>query len=328
MAAITEAVKEFKREKPETWIIGFPGQASQYVGMGKKLYESYGFLKELYELAEDITKLSLRKVIFEGPEEKLNKTLYSQPALVLTSIATYTAFREELEAEPKEMGLVAFSGHSLGEVSALIASGATSLSDGFRLVKERAIAMDKASDEVEGGMLAVLSKREPIDLEKLEKAVSELRESTRGVLEITNYNSPYQVIISGSKDLLDQASQKLKGMGFRCLPLKVSGPFHSSLMAPAEEHLRKVVSEIKFSSPEVPIASPTYLDLVKEEERIRNLIPRQMRSPVKWIQLVRKLPEWKVEGFLELGPKDVLYKLTKAISSSYSLDLKVFKISV
>ncbi len=190
------------------------------------------------------------------------------------------------------------------------------------MVGKRAEVMDSTSQKQRGGMIAVISKRTPIN----EAELGKLLEEFKGDAVISNYNSPYQLIISAKEEIFPKLSEKLRENGYRSIRLKVSGAFHSPLMKPAKDELLEYVKSLNFRNPSLPIYSPTYLDVISDLERLRNLVPDQMTGAVKWMHLIMSLPDWKVQGIAEVGPKNVLFKLTSDTSKYANLDLKIYKV--
>ncbi len=311
MTALLPGTELKKLLKDRNVVLGFPGQASQYVGMGQELYKRYGFLRELFELAEDITKIALRKLCFEGPMDKLTETINAQPAILLCSLAAYDALRAELEEDDlRSINLKYITGHSLGEISAIVAIGGISREHGFKLVKKRAELM---ADAPRGAMLAVLSRKSPINAGELEKLVNKISEEHNETLVIANYNSPYQIIVSGTIRAISILQTELKERNLRGIKLNVSGPFHSPLMQGAQKQMEEYLQDFPISDISVPLMSPTTLKEEQSSDNLRALIAQGFTSSVKWTQTVSMLKD-RVNMFIEVGPKDVLSKLVRAIT--------------
>lgn len=278
----------------------FPGQGAQFSGMGKNLYESNSLAKEYFEKANDILGFRITDIMFEGTDEQLKQTNVTQPAIFLHSVIL---FETTPDLKPDMV-----AGHSLGEFSALVANRVLSFEDGLRLVAKRAAAMQRACEINPSTMAAVLG---------LEDAVIEniLSEITDEVVVPANYNSPGQLVISGSINGINIACEKLKAAGAkRALVLQVGGAFHSPLMEPAREELKAAIESTTFNNPTCPVyqnvdASP-YIDpaLIKQ-----NLI-NQLTSPVRWTQTVQKMVENGATDFTEVGPGSVLQGLIKKVA--------------
>jgi len=287
----------------------FPGQGSQKVGMGKDLVEEFNECKSIFETADAQVGLNLSDIIFNGNDEDLTVTYHAQPAILTTSIA--------LLEKIKEAGIKAdyVAGHSLGEFSALVASGAISFEDGVKLVHKRGLLMDKAVPVGQGAMAAVLF----LAPEKIEEVVSEVNKQGHSV-GIANYNSPTQVVITGDAPGVQLASGLIKEAGAkRVLPLKVSGPFHSSLMKPASEEFENELGKINVDTCSIPVISNVTAKAITEADEIKELLVKQLFSPVKWNQSIQELVDLGVDTFVEIGPGKVLTGLVKAISPSSKL---------
>lgn len=271
----------------------FPGQGSQFVGMGKDLAE-----KRLEE-ANAILGFDLLKICFEGPEEELKRTEITQPAILTVSVAAY----EHLKIRPEVM-----AGHSLGEYSALVAAGALKFSDAVKLVHLRGKFMQEAVPEGKGAMAAVLgASREKI---------AEICKQVGGV-QPANLNAPDQIVISGLAESVAKASELLKAAGAkRVIPLKVSAPFHSQLMEPAARKLAAELDKIEVRDAQVPVVANFTADQVTEAGKIRDLLIKQVTGSVLWEDSVRKMIKDGVGRFVEVGPGNILAGLIKKIDSS------------
>ncbi len=274
----------------------FPGQGSQKVGMGQELYQSSAAARDVLDKAEAVLP-GLLETMWRGPAEKLQLTENQQPALLAVSVAAWAAWREAGGALP------AFAaGHSLGEWSAHVAAATLSLEDALRLVRKRGQYMQQAVPAGLGAMAAIL---------KLEDAaVEEVVAAIEGV-EIANLNSPGQVVISGEKNAVAEAVALLKEKRGRVVPLKVSAPFHSSLMAPAREALAKDVARVSFKEPEFPVYSNVTAKPQSEPAEIRRLLLQQITSPVRWVEILQDMNGRGVGDYLEFGSGNVLCGLVK-----------------
>jgi [acyl-carrier-protein] S-malonyltransferase len=276
----------------------FPGQGAQYVGMGKDLYEKTNIGKELFDKANDILGFNITDVMFSGTDEDLKQTNVTQPAIFLHSVIlakTISEFKPDMVA-----------GHSLGEFSALVANGALAFEDGLRLVAKRAEAMQKACEAEPSTMAAIMGLKD----ETVEEVCNEIDE----VVVPANYNSPGQVVISGSTEGIDQAIEKLKEKGAkRAVKLKVGGAFHSPLMEPAKKELEQAINETNFSKPICPVYQNATASCSDEPETIKKNLIKQLTSPVKWTQSVENMIQDGADNFIEVGPGKVLQGLIKKV---------------
>ncbi len=278
----------------------FPGQGAQFVGMGKDLYDNYPIAKEMFEKANDILGFRITDLMFSGTDEDLRQTKVTQPAIFLHSVILAKILGEDFKPE-----MVA--GHSLGEFSALVANKTLTFEDALVLVSKRAMAMQKAC-EIEPSTMAAILK---VDDEIVEKVCSEIDE----VVVPANFNSPGQIVISGSFKGIELAIAKLAEMGHkRAIPLKVGGAFHSPMMNPAKIELAEAINSTKFSTPVCPVyqnvsSKPsTSPDVIKE-----NLIA-QLTAPVRWTQTVKNMIADGATSFTEVGPGKVLQGLVKKVN--------------
>ena len=277
----------------------FPGQGAQFVGMGQDLYNSSNEAKNYFDKANDILGFGITDIMFAGSDEDLKQTKVTQPAVFLHSVISAlvigTDFRPDMVA-----------GHSLGEFSALVASGALSFEDGLRLVSARAFAMQKACEINPSTMAAVLG----LDDNKVEEICSQIN----GVVVAANYNCPGQLVISGKKDDVAKACELMKEAGAkRALPLQVGGGFHSPCMQPAKEELEKAIRATVFSKPVCPVYQNVDGKPYTDVENIKNNLIAQLTSPVRWTQTVRNMAADGATEFVELGPGTVLQGLIKKI---------------
>lgn len=276
----------------------FPGQGSQFSGMGKDLYDSSAIARSLFEQADKVLGFEISKIMFEGSAEELKQTKVTQPAVFIHSVAAALSLDKEFQP-----AMVA--GHSLGEFSALVASGALPFESTLRLVYARALAMQRACEERPSTMAAILA----LPDEKVEEVCATIE----GVVA-ANYNCPGQVVISGTKEAVAEACIALKEAGAkRALPLAVSGGFHSPCMASAREELAKAISATEFHTPRCPIYQNVDAQPHTNPEEIKQNLIAQLTSPVKWTQSVRAMLADGAEEFVECGPGNVLQGLIAKI---------------
>ena len=277
----------------------FPGQGAQFEGMGKELYEESPLARNLFERANEILGFRITDIMFEGSGEDLRQTKVTQPAVFLHSIALAKTLGGQFQPD-----MVA--GHSLGEFSALVAAGVLSFEDGLKLVYQRALAMQKAGEINEGTMAAILN----LPDETVEKICNEIDET----VVPANYNCPGQVVISGSIKGVDIACEKLLAAGAkRALKLKVGGAFHSPLMEPAKEELKKAIDAVSFQTPDFPIYQNVSTQGETNPEKIKANLIAQLTAPVRWTQSVQNMIAAGADDFTELGPGNVLQGLIKKI---------------
>lgn len=277
----------------------FPGQNSQAVGMARDFYEKSPAARALLGRAEAALP-GLLALMFEGPEEALKLTVNQQPALVAASAAAFAAYRE---AGGKAPGLAA--GHSLGEYSAHVAAGSLALEEALHLVRERGHYMQEAVPEGVGAMAAVLK----LDAE----AIARVCEATPGVVEIANDNAPGQTVISGEAAAVRSAGERLRAEGARVIPLKVSAPFHCSLMAPAAERLAGDLARVRFEAPQFPIVCNVTAEPLADPAQAPGLLSKQVTAPVRWREVVATLARLGATRYLEFGSGAVLSGLVKRI---------------
>lgn len=280
----------------------FPGQGSQYVGMLKDIFELYPDARHIIEDADGILGYKLSEICFEGPSEILRETRYTQPALFLHSAVLYNLTGKSLKFD-------AVAGHSVGEYAALYSAGVLKFEDALNLVSLRGELMFKAGEEEPGTMFAVINLADDV----VEQLCADLTSQGYGnVIVPANYNSPGQIVISGSADYLRTNAQKFKDAGARMVKeLQVSGAFHSPLLKSAKEKLEIAIDKIEFNDAMVPIYANVTAEPVSEGQQIKELLIRQLLSPVKWTQTVVNMYGDGIRRFIEMGPGNVLQGLIK-----------------
>ena len=285
----------------------FPGQGSQFVGMGKDLYDNNEKAKELFEKANEILGFRITDIMFEGTDEELTQTKVTQPAVFLHSVISALCLGEDFAP-----AMVA--GHSLGELSALVAAGALSFEDGVKLVSARAIAMQKACEASPGTMAAVIG----LPDEKIEAICAEVSTDSN-IVVAANYNCPGQLVISGNVDAINAACEKLKAAGAkRALPLKVGGAFHSPLMQPAKEELEKAIKATTFSEPKCPVYQNVDAQPHTDPAEIQANLIAQLTSSVRWTASVQNMIKAGADDFTECGPGKALQGMIGRIDKTVS----------
>ncbi|WP_339192513.1 ACP S-malonyltransferase [Bacillus sp. FSL K6-1003] len=282
----------------------FPGQGSQFIGMGKELYEQVPAAKRLFDEADETLETKLSSLIFEGDAKELTLTYNAQPALLTTSIAVLEKF--------KESGITPdfTAGHSLGEYSALVAAGAMTFKDAVYTVRKRGEFMNEAVPAGEGAMAAILG----MDADALKQVTDKVTEDGH-LVQLANLNCPGQIVISGTAKGVELASEQAKENGAkRAIPLDVSGPFHSELMKPAAEKLKEVLDSCELKNADVPVISNVSADVMTDKEEIKEKLIEQLYSPVRFEETVNKLIAEDVTTFIEIGPGKVLSGLVKKVN--------------
>jgi [acyl-carrier-protein] S-malonyltransferase len=283
----------------------FPGQGSQFPGMGKDYYDNSAFSKKLFEQANELLGFRLSDIMFNGTDEDLKQTKVTQPAIFLHSIIAY----KSLEGVNPQM----VAGHSLGEFTALVANGTLSFEDALQLVNIRALAMQKACEHTPSTMAAVLA----LDDDKVEAICKSVSEELNDVVVPANYNCPGQLVISGSVNAVKVACEKLKEAGAkRAMLLPVGGAFHSPLMAPAREELAAAIESVKFHTPTCPVYQNVVAKAVTNPDDIKKNLIDQLTGAVKWTQLVQAMIADGATKFTEVGPGKVLQGLVQKIDKS------------
>lgn len=285
----------------------FPGQGSQFRGMGQDLYQQSDAARLLFEQANDVLGYSLTNIMFEGSDEDLKQTIYTQPAVFLHGVVLALT-NESFAPDRFDVSMVA--GHSLGELSALTAAGVLSFEDGLKLASVRATAMQRACDLVPSTMAAVLGLADDV----IERICGEITEE---IVVPANYNCPGQVVISGSVAGIQLAEERLKAAGAkRVVPLAVSGAFHSPFMEPAQTEFAEAVQNMPFSAPRCPVYQNVNAIAVTDPAQIKANLIAQLTSPVRWTQSVERMVADGATEFYECGPGKVLQGLIKKISST------------
>lgn len=283
----------------------FPGQGSQKIGMGKDLIENYPEAKIIINKANEALKeerVDIGKICFEGPEEELKNTVNAQPAILTISTILYKLLRKN-KIKPSVL-----AGHSLGEYSALVASSAIKFEDAVKLVRKRGEYMQSATPVGTGSMLAIIG-LEKDEISKMCKKINDF-----GILEISNHNSPTQIVVSGEIKALEKLSVMAKEKGARmAIPLKVSAPFHSSFMETAKDNLARYLEKVKINNPKIPVTCNVSAGYINNKEEVRSALIKQMTNPVKWVDSIMKMKSEGVNCFIEVGPGKILMGLIKQI---------------
>lgn len=285
----------------------FPGQGSQFVGMGKDFYDTYPAAKNIIDGCDE----ELKNVIFSGPEENLKDTKFAQPAIFAVSCAIFETLKNNFDLNNFE---IVTAGHSLGEYSALYAAGFFNFEDGLKIVKARGGFIGQASSQNPGGMAAIIgmAKQDVIDVCKLASA--------EGICEPVNFNSPGQIVISGIKTALEKAVELAQAKGAkRAIMLNVSGPFHSSLMKPASEQMKIELEKYNFLQPKYSVITNCDAQITKDNSLIKDKLVKQVASPVLWDSSVTNLINAGFDTFVEIGPGKVLSGLVKRIDRTKNI---------
>lgn len=286
----------------------FPGQGAQFEGMGKDLYENHALARELFDKANEILGFDITKVMFEGTAEELRQTKITQPAIFLHSVITAKVKMDENEKP------AAVAGHSLGEFSALVASGALGFEDALKLVYQRAMAMQDSCDETEGTMAAIMTP----DMELVETVCAEVE----AVVVPANYNTPSQLVISGSMEGVEQASKLLEEKGARVIPLTVGGAFHSPLMDSAKQRLQEAIESTNFSTPFCPIYQNVTAEPTTDVATIRTNLINQLTGSVRWSQTIQNMLAADLGHFVEVGGKGrILLGMVRKINRKAQMEM-------
>ena len=281
----------------------FPGQGSQYIGMGQELVNNFIEAEQIMNDANDILAMDLKTLLFSGPENELNNTQNTQPAIFTVSYIINKILNSK-DIYPKML-----AGHSLGEYSALAAASVFSFEEGIKLVRQRGIIMNQAIPNGQGAMAAVIG----LDDEKL----LSICQQVDGICEIANYNSPGQLVISGEKEAVYEAGQLAEqSAAKKIVKLDVSGPFHSSLMKVAEEQFSDLINKVELRSPKYPIVANVTADFVEKPAKIKELLIRQLSGSVRWVESINLMISNGIDTFIEVGPGRVLKGLMRRIDRS------------
>ena len=282
----------------------FPGQGSQIVGMGSEFYENFDIVKTIFKEADEKLNYSISKIILEGPENELQLTQNTQPAILTVSYSIFKVLKEEFGFEFKNFTY--FAGHSLGEYSALVCAKSLSFNDAVYLLNERGKAMQEAVPVGKGSMLAVLG----IKAEELNNMIKNIN-LKEGICEIANDNANGQIIISGDKDSIQSFHNLLKENKIKSIPLKVSAPFHCSLMKPAAEIMKNKINKVKFDDPIIRIINNVTARAEKNSKTIKDLLINQIYSTVRWRESLLNMEDDGVKNFIEIGPGKALIGMVK-----------------
>ena len=283
----------------------FPGQGSQSVGMCKGFYENYEIVREIFKNADDILKINISKLILEGPNDELNKTENTQPAIFLVSYSIFELLKREFGFDLNKINF--FAGHSLGEYTAITCSGALKFEDTLKLLKTRGQAMQNSVPEGQGGMLAILGSNY--------KNISSILDENKQKFEcfIANDNSDMQIVVSGFNSDLNELSIYLNSQKIKNIKLQVSAPFHCKLMNKATLVMKNEIEKIKFDNLEVPFISNVTANIVNDKNLISELLIKQIESPVLWRDSIKFILNKNITRFIEIGPGKVLTNLIKRI---------------
>jgi [acyl-carrier-protein] S-malonyltransferase len=279
----------------------FPGQGSQFVGMGHDLYEEYDFVRAIFDMTDEVTKINIRKLCFKGPMEELTLTVKLQPAVTAVNLACLAA----LEKEGVFPAISA--GHSLGEYAALCAAEVVSAEDSVRLVFKRGALMHRESKKHVGTMYAILG----LTMSEVRKIVDLAQDA--GIVAVANHNTAEQIVVTGEPGAVKRASEIATGKGTKAIPLRVSGAWHSELIRGAEEDFAAFLDAVPFEEPKRSILFNVTADYETRPQEIKNIMARQLCSPVRWYDIICKMQEENIEVFAEVGPKKVLTGMLRKI---------------
>ena len=293
----------------------FAGQGAQYIGMGKELYDNILICREAFDKARSLLDFDIKELMFSGEKEDLDITENTQPAILATSIMAMKALEEK--------GIISsvVAGLSLGEYSALVSANALSFEEAIKLVRRRGKFMQDAVPIGIGAMIAIIG----LDLEKINIAIEEAKQI--GIVEIANYNTNNQIVVGGEKNAVEKVKELCIEFGARReIELKVSGPFHTSLLQNASVKLKEELEKIEFKSPEIKIISNVTADFIENKEEIKEILCKQVKSSVRWSESINKMIDMGVDTFIELGPGRVLSGFVKEISREKGLKVNIFNV--
>ncbi|MFN0073947.1 MAG: ACP S-malonyltransferase [Chloroflexota bacterium] len=295
--------------EPEHTAFVFPGQGTQYVGMGQAVYHASHAARGIFHQADEVLEFQLSKLCFEGPDDELQDTVNAQPAILTVSVACLAALREKWNALGRDLKPVFVAGHSLGEYTALVAADVLDFADALLLVRERGRLMKESGDHQPGGMAAVIG----LSLEELQAICDEA--GTAGVIVIANSNSPEQTVISGALPALDRAIELARERGARSVvPLRISIASHSPLMQRAALQLAELVAHMRFREPTMPVVANIQGQILTTADEIRRELAEQICRPVEWTRSIRQMVEHGADTFVEIGPGQVLSRLIRRIN--------------
>ncbi len=290
----------------------FPGQGSQIVGMAKEFYENFTFVKEYFDLADELLKKKLSKLILDGPKIDLDQTENTQPSIFLVSYSIFKTLEKETSFDINNAKF--FAGHSLGEYSALCCAESLTFEQTINLLKYRGLAMQTAVPKGEGGMLAILG----VDINEINKILNQNKD--KYLCYIANDNSEGQTVVSGKIESITQLSNDLNSKGIRFVKLPVSAPFHCPLMNKATIQMKQKILETEFNDPKVKIVSNVTADPLKDSNEIKKLLIDQIEMPVRWRESVKNIINLGVNNFIEIGPGKVLSGLIKRIDRKVKIN--------
>ncbi len=282
----------------------FPGQGSQVVGMGLEFYDNFDYVKKLFQEADEKLNYPISQIILNGPEDQLQLTKNTQPAILIVSYSIYEVLKKEFNIDFNKFKF--FAGHSLGEYSALVCSGGLNFKDALYLLHERGKAMQEVVPVGKGSMIAVLG----ANISEINNLINSI-ENKKGVCEIANDNANGQIIVSGDKESVQSFQLLLKEKKIKSIPLKVSAPFHCSLMKPAANKMKEIINDIKFNNTAIDIINNVTAMPINDPINIKKLLIEQIYSTVRWRESIIKMSESGISNYIEIGPGKVLSGMVK-----------------